>query len=162
MLFGCNDMNETEETITHSVSVEKEPPVSVDKEIIQNIDWEVSDPFKSSSYIMRGIPEKVGFIDEPFKKNSAQKYMWHFWGDIPDGKLTVVAIKKGRNDIFPALIVSSFEDEQYVWTYESPAGPNNGADAHLPSNMKLNEKGKWALLVYIGDTYFDTIVVEVS
>ena len=168
MLFGCNDTNEKEESINNSVSVnsskteEKEPPVNVDKKVIQNIDWEVSGTFNSGSYVMRGIPEKVGFIDAPFIKNSGQKYMWHFWGDIPDGELTVLAIKKGSNEIVPALIVPSIEDERYVWTYNSPAGPNNGADAHLPSNLKLNEKGKWALLVYLGDKYFDNIVVEVS
>ena len=44
MLFGCNEANETEESINNSVSVnsskaeEKEPPVNVDKKVIQNID----------------------------------------------------------------------------------------------------------------------------
>ncbi|MCA0173083.1 DUF4871 domain-containing protein [Bacillus sp. RAR_GA_16] len=167
-LFGCNDTNETEETINNSVSVnsskteEKKPPVNVDKKVIQNIDWEISETFNSGSYVMRGVPEKISFIDEPFKKSIVKKYMWHFWGDIPDGNLTVLAIREGGNEIVPALIVPSPEDERFVWTYDSPGGPNNGADAHLPSNLKLDEKGKWALLVYLGEDYFDNIVVEVS
>lgn len=168
MLFGCNNTVETEESINNSVSAisskteEKEPPVNVDKKVIQNIDWEVSETFNSGSYVMRGVPDKVGFIDEPFIKSSGKKYMWHFWGAIPEGDLKVLAIKKGSNEIVPALIDPSAEDVHYVWTYDSPAGPINGADASLPSNMQLNKKGKWALLVYIGDKYFDKIVVEVN
>ncbi|MDQ0481796.1 DUF4871 domain-containing protein [Guptibacillus hwajinpoensis] len=168
LLFGCNDSNEAEESSNNSLPVdssmadEKGPPVDVDRKLIQNIDWEVSETFNSGSFVMRGLPEKVAFIDEPFKENIGNKYMWHFWGDIPDGKLTVLAIKEGSNEIVPALIVSSYEDERYVWTSISPAGPNNGADAHLPSNMKLNEKGKWALLVYLGENHVDNIVVEVN
>ncbi|WP_347553235.1 DUF4871 domain-containing protein (plasmid) [Pseudalkalibacillus hwajinpoensis] len=129
---------------------------------MQNIDWEVSETFNSGSYVMRGLPEKIGLIDAPFKKSIVKKYMWHFWGDIPDGELTVLAIREGSNEIVPALIVPSPEEERFVWTYDSPGGPNNGADASLPSNMQLDKKGKWALLVYLGEKYFDNIVVEVN
>ena len=141
-----------------NVEQEKNVPISIEEQIIQNINWEVSETFQADNYTMRGTPTKVAFIDAPFVQSEGQKYMWHFWGDIPDGKLTVVGIKKDSKEFVPVLT----RDEQYVWSYGHPAGPNNGADAHLPSTMELPERGKWALLVYLGDNYIDHIVVDVK
>ncbi|WP_244943825.1 DUF4871 domain-containing protein [Siminovitchia fortis] len=61
----------------------------------------------------------------------------------------MVAVKKGKNKVSPALVVNG----EKVWTTSFLGGPNNGADAHLPSNMQLDESGIWALLVYLGDKY---------
>lgn len=134
-------------------------PVKINQKIINNINWEVSPVFQSGNYKMRGVPNKVGFIDAPFIANKDSKYMWHFWGDsIPEGELTIVAVKKGSNDIAPALTL----DGKNVWTTRVPGGPNNGADAHIPSNMRLREPGKWALLVYLGKTYWDYVVIDVK
>ncbi|WP_239691248.1 DUF4871 domain-containing protein, partial [Geobacillus proteiniphilus] len=56
-------------------------PVKIDQKVISHINWEVSPVFQSGNYKMRGVPNKVGFIDEPFIANKDSKYMWHFWGD---------------------------------------------------------------------------------
>lgn len=137
----------------------KEAPVKVKETIINNIDWKVSPVFRSGGYRMRGVPNKVGFIDAPFIANKIDKYMWHFWGEsIPKGELTIVAVKEGSKDIAPALM----QDGISVWTTNVPGGPNNGADAHLPSNIRLSEPGKWALLVYLGDAFLDYVVIEVK
>ncbi|WAA12791.1 DUF4871 domain-containing protein [Fervidibacillus halotolerans] len=135
-------------------------PVKIDQKIINNINWEVSPIFQSGNFKMRGVPNKVGFIDVPFIANKGNKYMWHFWGDsIPEGELTIVAVKKGSNDIAPALK----RNGKNVWTTGVPAGgPHNGADAHIPSSMTLREPGKWALLVHLGKTYWDYIVIDVK
>ena len=154
LLFACE--NESTKPIDQNALVnpldinELPSPIDVDEKIIQEIDWEVSETFKSSTYTMRGIPNKVGFIDAPFIENNGNKYMWHFWGELPEEDLTVLGVKKDSKKLIPVL------------TSESPAGPNNGADAHFPSNMMLPEPGKWALLIYLGDKYFDKIIVNVQ
>ncbi|OIK14279.1 DUF4871 domain-containing protein [Bacillus sp. MUM 13] len=164
MLFACENDNEESKPAVENASVntlendEMTPPIEVDEKIIQEIDWEVSETFEAGNYTMRGIPNKVGFIDAPLIENKGNKYMWHFWGELPDGELTLIGIKKDSEKLVPVLT----QENQHVWTYSSPAGPNNGADAHLPSNMRLPESGKWALLIYLGDKYFDNIIVNVK
>jgi hypothetical protein len=162
-LASCSEetRQQTRGTESHAeeTSGAETPPVHVDEKVIRNIDWQVSPVFSSGSYQMRGVPNKVAFIDESFVANQNSKYMWHFWGEsIPEGKLTVVAVKEDSGAITPALTL----DGKSVWTTGDLGGPNNGADAHLPSNMMLGERGKWALLVYIGDTFWDYVVVEVK
>jgi Domain of unknown function (DUF4871) len=147
------------ESHAEETSGAEKPPVRVDEKVIRNIDWQVSPVFSAGGYQMRGVPNKVAFIDAPFFANQNGKYMWHFWGDsIPEGKVTIVAVKEGSGAITPALTL----DGKSVWTTGGLGGPNNGADAHLPSNMMLGERGKWALLVYIGNTFWDYVVVEVK
>lgn len=159
-LFGCinPEKNTQQATKTSTATVSDNPPIEVDDKRTDEIDWNISETFESGSYTMRGIPNNVGFIEAPFIEESTKKYMWHFWGDIPDGELTVVALKEGEMNPTPVLVHGS----DHVWTYDAPGGPNNGADAHLPSNMMLPQSGKWALLVYLGEEYVDTIVVEVK
>ncbi|WP_214783096.1 hypothetical protein [Bacillus sp. ISL-45] len=43
----------------------------------------------------------------------------------------------------------------------SLAGPYNGADRHVPSNMSLPKEGIWKLDAYIGDKLFGTIFIKV-
>ncbi|KGX89446.1 DUF4871 domain-containing protein [Pontibacillus marinus] len=155
MLVACNGGQEL--TIDTDKTSEK-LPVEVRDTTIENIDWELSETFEAGTYTVRGVPNKLGFIDAPFVENKPQKYMWHFWGDVPKGDLTVVGIKKGSQGITPVLMMG----KDYVWSYNAPGGPNNGADAHAPSTMKLTEEGSWALLVYLGDEYFGQVIVEVK
>ncbi|MBS4220982.1 DUF4871 domain-containing protein [Bacillus sp. FJAT-49711] len=129
------------------------PPVTIGQNIINNIDWTVSSTFPHDIYTIRGIQDKIGFIDSHYTSGVPNKYMWHFWDSIPRGDLSVVAINEKSLKISPALM----HDDNYVWT-TSHVGPNYT----LPSNMKFNEPGKWALLIYIGDEYIDTIVVDVK
>ncbi|MGP4080770.1 DUF4871 domain-containing protein [Pseudalkalibacillus sp. R45] len=135
--------------------------VEVSEEMIEEINWEVSPEFQAGTYRMRGIENKVGFIDAGFVANQGNKYMWHFWGGQLEGKLSVVAINE--NDPYTFIpVLSNGEDTYFMWSTSELAGPNNSADAHLPSNMEVTETGKWALLVFLGDHYIDHIVVEVE
>ncbi|WP_221563386.1 DUF4871 domain-containing protein [Alkalihalobacillus sp. TS-13] len=135
--------------------------VDVSDEMIEEINWEVSPEFQAGTYMMRGIENKVGFIDAGFVANQGNKYMWHFWGDHLEGKLSVVAVNENDpHTLVPAL--SNGEDTYFMWSATELAGPNNRADAHLPSNMELTGSGKWALLVFLGGNYIDHIVVEVE
>jgi hypothetical protein len=115
-------------------------------------DWEVSPFFHVGIYQMIGQEGKLGFIYAPFKPNKEQKYMWHFWGNEKElqGKFEVVAISKETGE------------EAIVFQADTLSGPNNGADAHKPSMMKLPTVGMWKLDAYIGGNLFGTVIVEVQ
>ncbi|KGA95619.1 hypothetical protein AJ85_06955 [Alkalihalobacillus alcalophilus ATCC 27647 = CGMCC 1.3604] len=116
-------------------------------------DIEVSSIFNSGSYSMIGEEKKIGFIyDEystPFIAGEENKYMWHFWGE----NLEMKPLK---------VIGTNTETNQEVVVIEEGflAGPNNEADAHMPSLMSLPTKGIWTLDAYIGEELFGTIVVK--
>lgn len=48
------------------------------------------------------------------------------------------------------------------YTTEFSGGALYGADATMPSNVSLPASGKWALLVYIDEKLFDTLVISVK
>ncbi|WP_051251517.1 DUF4871 domain-containing protein [Paenibacillus harenae] len=114
--------------------------------------WELSPLFKSGSYSLRGIEQRVGFIDPGFIAGKGNKYMWHFWeaDQKLDGKLTVMAVKKGNNQMIG------------VFDGFSLGGALNGADRSVPSSMSLPEAGVWRLLPFVGGKLVDSIVVEVK
>ncbi|MGM0882955.1 MAG: DUF4871 domain-containing protein [Bacillota bacterium] len=117
--------------------------------------WEKSPLFRSGSYEMRGIEGKLGFIDPGFKAGKGNKYMWHFWGSPEEleGNLSIKAVSQGSDeiiDIFPMIGEGGL------------GGPNNGADAHLPTSMTLPFPGKWRLLVYIGGQLHGSVIVNVA
>lgn len=120
--------------------------------------WEQSPLFTAGIYKMIGEEGRIGFIyddtkTEPtrFYPNKPNKYMWHFWGkeDELNGTLKVVATH--QNDGKQVILMKDV----------TLAGPNNGADRHIPSSMSLPESGMWKLDAYIGDKLFGTIYVKV-
>ncbi|MFE7064503.1 hypothetical protein ACFVAD_20420 [Sutcliffiella sp. NPDC057660] len=88
----------------------------------------------------------------PFISGQDQKYMWHFWGD-----------KKTFLKPFKVIGVSERTGERKE-LFSLPAStmlaPNNGADHHLPSTLKLSEPGLWKLEAYFGEELFGTITVK--
>lgn len=118
-------------------------------------DAEVSPKFVSEGIEMQGVEGKIGILGPEFVANQANKHMWHFWGSKAglDGKFKVDAINiKSGEKINPFII----------YTPISLGGPNNGADAHLPSSMKLPKPGIWQLNAYIDEKLFGSINVEVK
>lgn len=119
-------------------------------------DWVESPLFKVNDYQMIGEEGRLGFIydnteETKFYPDKTQKYMWHFWGneDEFNGELKVIAFHEESG-------------EQITILEGRPlAGPNNGADHHVPSNMSLPNKGLWKLEAYIGDKLFGTVFVKV-
>lgn len=114
--------------------------------------WEVSPLFTSGTYELRGIPNKVGFIDVGFIAGRVNKYMWHFWGSEYElnGNFKVKALKKGTRQLID------------VFSADYLGGKNNGADRHIPSSMSLPTSGRWQLLAYMNDQLFGSIVVDVK
>ncbi|MGE7091471.1 hypothetical protein ACQKII_08395 [Lysinibacillus sp. NPDC048646] len=83
------------------------------------------------------------------------KWMWHLWGieNIRDTKLTIVGFHKESSTVQPILVDG--------WTI-GLGGPNNGADAHTPSGVIIPEPGEWAILLYVNEKLFDTLVYEIN
>lgn len=114
--------------------------------------WEVSPLFTSGTYQLRGIPNKVGFIDAGFIAGKNNKYLWHFWGSEYElnGNFKVKALKKGTHQLID------------VFSADYLGGKNNGADHSIPSSMSLPTSGLWQLLVYMNDQLFGSIVIDVK
>lgn len=118
-------------------------------------DAEVSPKFVSEGIEMQGIEGKIGILGPDFVANQANKHMWHLWGNKADldGEFKVDAINiKSGEKINPFI----FDIPTSLF------GPNNGADAHLPSSMKLPEPGIWQLSAYIDEKLFGSINIEVK
>ena len=143
-MAGC-DGDKVDKTVT-----EQEKVVSAAE------DWEESPIFKVNDYQMIGEEGRLGFIydnseETKFYPDKTQKYMWHFWGneDELEGELKVIAFHKESGEKITVLEGRPL------------AGPNNGADHHVPSNMSLPKKGLWKLEAYIGDQLFGKVFVKV-
>ncbi|WLR42272.1 DUF4871 domain-containing protein [Bacillus carboniphilus] len=121
-----------------------------------NEEWEESSIFESENYRMIGVEDKLGFIYDDskatrFYSGEANKYMWHFWGDSEKlkGNLKVIAT---HNDS---------KEEMTVIENLPIGGPNNGADAHIPSMMSLPKKGMWKLDAYVDDQLHGSVFIKV-
>ncbi|WP_246358977.1 hypothetical protein [Paenibacillus phytorum] len=98
----------------------------------------------------------MGFIYDhsdatSFYPNKKQKYMWHFWG-------------KSEELQGPLKVTGSNEAGEHITVFEAKGvgGPNNGADAHMPSLMSLPTPGYWRLDAYFGEKLFGSVVVIVN
>lgn len=114
--------------------------------------WAESPTFASGAYMLRGVEGRVGIIDPGFIAGKGNKAMWHFWGNDKEiqGAVSIYGVQKGAS--VPLLLFESSET----------GGPNNGADAHMPSLMTMPTPGLWRLMAYIDGTLFGSIVVNVK
>lgn len=157
-LTGCSNTEQAEknsETNNESATVTQ-----------QEDNWQVSPFFKSNDREMRGIQGKIGILGPPFIAGKVNKYMWHFWGNrkvVDSGKVKIVAVNKETGEKVQVLIIDvATSNERKVWEYDGVSGPNNGADAHMPSNMSISSPGVWRLDVYISEKLFGSVIVEVQ
>nr|WP_106783338.1 hypothetical protein [Lysinibacillus timonensis] len=137
------------------VALPENLPVFVLESDFDVIDWER----KAVEFNgMMGNENIAGVIGADMPSLSQQKWMWHLWGvdDTANGQLTVVAYHRDTQTVHPILMNGNDE-----WSIEL-AGANNGADAHIPTSVKIPEPGQWALLLYIDDILFDILVYEVN
>lgn len=139
------------------MSLPRDIPQYVTEKDFEKIDWDkkVTKFATELRNDMFGNKDKLGIIGPNLKPNQVEKWLWHFWG-IDKGEVTVVGYNKNTSKITPV-----FSDG--VWTKKGVSGGKiNGADASMPSNVVLSEAGKWAILVYIDDQLFDTLVMDVK
>ncbi len=102
---------------------------------------------------MVGVEGSVGLLFGDFAAGEPSKQMWHFWGDDLQNKLLTVKAFHQETDTEINPFVR--EEEHRL------SGPNNGADYHLPSLLKLTEPGIWKMDIYLNEEYYDSIVVDV-
>lgn len=114
--------------------------------------WEPSPRFTLGMLQMRGIPNKLAFVDPGFIAGRANKYMWHLWGirESLQGPFQVVAVKEGSEQLID------------VFRAEAVGGAVNGADASVVSSMELPSPGRWRLTAYVGERLIGSVVVDVQ
>lgn len=155
VVSGCTST--TVNSNPSKISLPEDIPNFVTEKDIKKIDWDrtaaVFDTSTRSDMI--GNKNKLGIIGPDLKPNEVEKWLWHFWG-IDQGELTIVGYNQDTSMISPVLSDGS-------WSRTSIGGGDvNGADASLPSNVKVPKAGKWAILVYIDDKLFDTLVMDIK
>lgn len=144
LLVGCS-MNEK------AVAQPKDLPDFVQESDFKSIDWDK----KAVEFGERGIignEDKSGVIGANMPSLNTQKWMWHLWGsEERDTKLTIVGYHRDSKTVHPILVDG--------WTI-GLGGPVNGADAHTPSSVKIPKPGEWAILLYMNESYFDTLIYD--
>ncbi|WP_377890719.1 hypothetical protein [Alkalihalobacillus sp. R86527] len=144
VLAGCTSNKQ-------AVTIPDEAPEYVQEEDFEEIDWEKkAEPFGSRNII--GNENKSGVIGMDQPSLEGQKWMWHLWG-VEEAELTVVGYHRESGTVHQIL------DE--AWTIPV-MGENNGADSHAPSSVKVPKKGEWAMLLYLDEKLFDTLVYEID
>jgi len=137
-----------------AVTLPKDLPDFVQESDFKSIDWDK----KAVEFGERGIignEDKSGVIGANMPSLNTQKWMWHLWGmaEGHDTKLTIVGYHKDSKTVHPILVDG--------WTI-GLGGPVNGADAHTPSSVKIPKPGEWAILLYINESYFDTLIYDIN
>ena len=100
-----------------------------------------------------GNENKSGVIGADMPSLEGQKWMWHLWGVENAKKLTVVGFHKASE--------TAHQITKDRWTLEL-GGPNNNADAHIPSSVKIPDPGEWAALLYVDGKLFDILVYDIN
>jgi hypothetical protein len=144
----------SDETVKREIVLTEDIPEFVQKSDFETIDWEKKAVEFGDRDII-GNENKSGVIGADMPSLNNQKWMWHLWGiENPEKiNLTVVGFHKKTGTVHQILIDG--------WT-RVLGGPNNGADAHTPSTVKIPESGEWAILLYTDDILFDTLIYEIN
>lgn len=148
-VVGCT----SEQAVDSKVILPADIPNFVQESDFETIDWER----KAVEFGDRGIignENKSGVIGANMPSLNGQKWMWHLWGEnTKNTKLTIVGFHKESQTVHQILIGD--------WTTELSSA-NNGADAHIPSSVKIPEPGEWAILLYTDEKLFDILVYEIK
>jgi hypothetical protein len=127
---------------------------------------EPSPTFYSNQVAMIGVEGEIGILGPDFIANKGNKYMWHFWGTKEELELKPFRVEainvKTKQKVEALMVGAGTPQERLVWEYDSIGGPNNGADAHTPSNLKLPSSGLWQLNAYLGGILKGSIIIDVK
>lgn len=146
LLMGCTS-KETEKDMKLPEGI----PDFVQESDFKGVNWDKKAVALKNNII--GNKNKSGVIGADMPSLSPQKWMWHLWGIESPKNLTVVGYHKETKTVHQILTTG--------WTIEL-GGPNNGADAHAPSNVKIPKPGEWAILLYTDEKLFDILVYEIN
>ena len=148
-IVGCTPAQEAEKEIVLPATI----PSFVQDSDFETIDWDRK-AVKFGESGMIGNENKSGVIGADMPSLNGQKWMWHLWGieNATDTELTVVGYHKESGTVHKLLIDG--------WSLKL-GGENNGADAHIPSSVRIPEPGEWAILLYTNEELFDTVVYDI-
>ncbi|HEX5564041.1 MAG TPA: hypothetical protein VFX34_03705 [Sporosarcina sp.] len=150
LMVGCSE----NETVKSKFILPEDVPDFVAESDLENIDWDKKAISFSRNII--GNENRSGVIGADMPSiTTKQKWMWHLWGieDPAATNLTVVGLHRASGTVHPILTTG--------WT-TGLAGPNNGADAHAPSNVQIPNAGEWAILLYTDEELFDVLIYEIN
>ncbi|WP_158735949.1 hypothetical protein [Alteribacillus sp. YIM 98480] len=141
-------------TSNETVILPEDIPNYVQESDFEKIDWERN----AQEFGDRGVignENKSGVIGADLPSVDRQKWMWHLWGvkNPETVDLTIVGFNKETETVHQILVNG--------WTGEI-AGANNGADAHMPSNVEVPKTGEWAMLLYADGDLFDILFYDIS
>ncbi|WP_052350456.1 DUF4871 domain-containing protein [Paenibacillus gorillae] len=111
--------------------------------------WEESQAFVSGTYTVRGIPGRLGVMDQPFVAGQANKYMWWLWGEESElqGEFKAVAAKEGGTGLIELFSLSN------------TGVASDYADRYFPSSLMLPEAGRWRIMAYVDGKLLGSIMV---
>ncbi|WP_409288109.1 DUF4871 domain-containing protein [Peribacillus sp. SCS-37] len=162
VINGCESSKVQKTQNTANINLPKDIPSSVTEEDFERIDWtRTSIEYNTGERNdMAGNKNKLGIIGPEAKTNEVQKWMWHLWG-VEKAELSIVGFNKETKTVHQILF--DRDTDNWYWTGKVKAmGAVNGADAHMLSNVKVPEPGKWAFLVYTDDKLFDILVMDIQ
>lgn len=125
------------------------------EETVKEEKWEDNSPiFTNEIGDMFGKEGSIGIIGSKTVTENGQKWMWHFWGteDISNKEWEVKAFKQGEEHGINPI---TFKDEHLI-----PRGEE--INGHARSAVMFTSSGLWKLKVYIGDKFFDEIIVDIT
>lgn len=152
-VYGDVVVRVAEKANTSTITLPEDIPGFVQISDFENIDWNR----KAVEFGDRGIlgnENKSGVIGAGMPSLNGQKWMWHLWG-VEDVDLTIVGYHRESKTVHPLLT------NGMRWTIRA-YGPNNGADAHTPSSVKIPAKGEWAILLYVDGKLFDQLIYDIN
>ncbi|MFC0274731.1 hypothetical protein ACFFIX_25745 [Metabacillus herbersteinensis] len=147
LVVGCS----TNEAVESKLTLPEDTPDFVQESDFRNINWE-SKAVEFGDKGIIGNENKSGVIGADMPSLNTQKWMWHLWG-VKNVELTVVGFHRETGTIHQILIDG--------WTKDAHT-PNNGADAHTPSSVKIPKPGEWAILLYTDGKLFDKLVYKIN
>ncbi|PLR77941.1 hypothetical protein CU633_07905 [Bacillus sp. V3-13] len=127
---------------------------------IQN--YELTPTFSVENNTLRGIPDKIGFLNLDFKANELHKVLWHLWGspDVITGTFRVEGTHIETNEKTKVLLNGS-----RLKTWELADGYSQGelgANKTKPSYVQFDKPGNWKLEVVINERKFAELIIEVG
>jgi hypothetical protein len=160
VISGCESSKVEEVQNPIKLNFPKDIPGFVTEKNFEKINWDKTaiefDTGERSDMV--GNKNKLGILAPELKPNEVQKWMWHLW-EVDNAELTIVGFNKETETVHPILFER--DTDNWYWTGKGKAmGAVNGADAHMPSNVKVPEPGKWAFIVYTDGKLFDILVMD--
>lgn len=126
-------------------------------------DYVLTPIFSVEGHEMRGIKDKIGFLNLNFTTKEPQKVLWHFWGDSNDltGVFRLEGIHLNSGKKVPLLVDSNTQKKTYEST-QPYTQENLSAVKTMPSTLVFEEPGIWQLNVFINEKEYAELVIEVS